>query len=195
MKTVIKSVYLIAALSLPVLTSHADNTGLNDNNASTDNTNTPTSNTNPTDNTNSTGNMNTNSNTNSMGNNNSSNTNSTSNTSSSTTNNSTTSFLGDYQCQRMDSSNNNVTNSLNVSKSGDTYTLQWENSNGDPILYGTGVMHPNMTNVVASSFWDPRKPDNIGIQMIEIKPDGSLQSNWIVQSDNQLGSETCTRNK
>lgn len=189
MKTVIKSVYLIAALSLPMLTAYADNPGLNDNNASTDNTNTSTSNLN------STGNVNPNSNTNSMGNTNSTNTNSTSNTSSSTTNNSTTSFLGDYQCQRMDASNNNVTNSLNVSKTGDTYTLQWENSNGDPILYGTGVMHPNMTNVVASSFWDPRKPDNIGVQMIEIKPDGSLQSNWIVQSDNQVGSETCTRNK
>lgn len=107
----------------------------------------------------------------------------------------TSAFLGDYQCQRVDSANNTVAYPLTVSKTGDTYTLEWDNSNGDPVLYGTGVMHPNQTNVVASSFWDPRKPDVIGIQMIEIKPDGSLQSNWVLQSDNQLGSETCTKSK
>lgn len=162
MKTVIKSVYLVAALSLPTLTAYADN-------ASTSNTNTPTTNT---------------------GTATSDTTNSISNTGVSAS-----SFLGDYQCQRVDPSNKTDSYPLTVSKSGDTYTLQWENSNGDPVLYGTGVMHPNMTNVVATSFWDPRKPETIGVQMIEIKPDGSLQSNWVVQTDNQVGSETCIRSK
>ncbi|MGM9452084.1 hypothetical protein ACTAZI_01990 [Legionella bozemanae] len=161
MKTVIQSVYLVAALSLPTLTAYAD--------TSTSNTNTSTSTTNTDA--------------------------ASSNTSTSTSKAGASSFLGDYQCQRVDASNNTASYPLTVSKSGDTYTLQWENSNGDPVLYGTGVMHPNMTNVVATSFWDPRKPDTIGIQMIEIKPDGSLQSNWVVQTDNQVGSETCTRSK
>ncbi|KTD42137.1 hypothetical protein [Legionella parisiensis] len=164
MKTVIQSVYLVAALSLPTLTTYAD---------------TSTSNTNPSDSKASTTNTDA----------------ASTNTSISTNKAGTSSFLGDYQCQRVDASNNTASYPLTVSKSGDTYTLQWENSNGDPVLYGTGVMHPNMTNVVATSFWDPRKPDTIGIQMIEIKPDGSLQSNWVVQTDNQVGSETCTRSK
>lgn len=153
MKTVIKSIYLVTALSLPTLTAYADNT-------STNNTSTPASNT---------------------------------GTSASSSN--APSFAGDYQCQRVNSSNATSSYPLSVSKTGDTFTLQWENSNGDPVLYGTGVMHPNMTNVVAASFWDPSKPDTIGIEMIEIKPDGSLQSNWVLQTDNQMGSETCTKNK
>ncbi|HHT0594309.1 TPA: hypothetical protein ACTXXA_002710 [Legionella anisa] len=161
MKTVIKSVYLVAALSLPILTAYADNAST-PGKTDTSPTNTDTA---PSD------------------------------TSTSTGKTGASAFLGDYQCQRVDGSNNTNSYPLTVSKSGDTYTLQWENSNGDPVLYGTGVMHPNMTNVVATSFWDPRKPDTIGIQMIEIKPDGSLQSNWVVQTDNQVGSETCTRNK
>ncbi|MCE0723002.1 MULTISPECIES: hypothetical protein [Legionella] len=164
MKTVMKSVYLITALSLPTLTAYADNASTSNTNASTS-PSTPTTDTAP------------------------------SNTSTSTSKTGASAFLGDYQCQRVDAANNTASYPLTVSKSGDTYTLQWENSNGDPVLYGTGVMHPNMTNVVATSFWDPRKPDTIGIQMIEIKPDGSLQSNWVVQTDNQVGSETCTRSK
>ncbi|KTD02218.1 hypothetical protein [Fluoribacter gormanii] len=156
MNTVIKSMYLVAALSVPTLTAYADDTS-----TTTPSTSTPASKSSDTS-------------TNKAG---------------------SSAFLGDYQCQRVDSANNTVAYPLTVSKTGDTYTLEWDNSNGDPVLYGTGVMHPNQTNVVASSFWDPRKPDVIGIQMIEIKPDGSLQSNWVLQSDNQLGSETCTKSK
>ncbi|PWY57024.1 hypothetical protein DGG96_01145 [Legionella qingyii] len=157
MKTVIKSIYLVAALSLPTLTAYADDSSTSAAGTSTS----PASNSSDT----------------------------------STSKASTSSFIGDYQCQRVDSANNTVAYPLTVSKTGDTYTLEWDNSNGEPVLYGTGVMHPNQTNVVASSFWDPRKPEVIGIQMIEIKPDGSLQSNWVLQSDNQLGSETCTKSK
>ncbi len=165
MKTVIKSIYLVTALSLPTLTSYADTTNTSNTDSATSNASTTPSNT------------------------------ETGNTNTAKSNTGTSSFLGDYQCQRIDSSNNTASYPLTVAKTGDIYTLEWDNSNGDPVLYGTGVMHPNMTHVVASSFWDPRKPDVIGIQMIEIKPDGSLQSNWVLQSDNQVGSETCTKSK
>ena len=170
MKTVMKSIYLVTALSLPTLTAYADT-----DNASTTTPSTPSSSTTLS--------------------NSSTPTSTPASSDTSTSKAGASTFLGDYQCQRVDSANNTAAYPLTVSKTGDTYTLEWDNSNGDPVLYGTAVMHPNQTNVVASSFWDPRKPDVIGIQMIEVKPDGSLQSNWVLQSDNQLGTETCTKSK
>lgn len=162
MKTVIKNVYLVTALSLSTITAYADNTSTSNSNTSTSNTGSTTSN---------------------------------AGTASSSSNNSTSSVLGNYQCQRTDAANNTVSYPMGITKTGDTFTLEWDTSAGDPVLYGTGVMHPNLTNVISASFWDPRKPDTIGIQMIEVKPDGSLQSNWVLQSDNTLGTETCTRGK
>ncbi|MBN9227028.1 MULTISPECIES: hypothetical protein [Legionella] len=175
MKTVIKNVYLVTALSLSTLAAYADDTSTSNSNSTTNSAGTDTSNTTSTtpNNTSTT----------------------TSNTGKATNNNSTTSVLGNYQCQRTDAANNTASYPMSLTKTGDTYTLEWDNSAGDPVLYGTGVMHPNLTNVISSSFWDPRKPDTIGIQMIEIKPDGSLQSNWVLQSDSQLGTETCTKGK
>ncbi|KTD10899.1 hypothetical protein Lgra_1865 [Legionella gratiana] len=102
---------------------------------------------------------------------------------------------GDYQCQRVDSSNNTTAPSLSVTKGNDTYTFEWNDSNGDPILYGTGVMVGSLPNAISVSFWDPKKPDAIGIELFELKSDGSLQANWTLQSDNKLGSETCTKSK
>ncbi|CAM2962476.1 Uncharacterised protein [Legionella steigerwaltii] len=165
MKTVIKNVYLVTALSLSTLTAYADDTSSNSN--TTSNAGNSTSNTST----------------------------STSNTGTATNNNSTSSILGNYQCQRTDASNNTVSYPMTITKTGDTFTFEWDSGTGDPVLYGTGVMHPNLTNVISASFWDPRKPDTIGIQMIQVKPDGSLQSNWVSQADNQLGTETCTRGK
>ncbi|KTC89629.1 hypothetical protein OQJ18_08395 [Fluoribacter dumoffii] len=153
MKTAIKNVYLVTALSLSTLSAYADNPSSSTTNTSTTSTET------------------------------------------SSTTSGTSSVLGNYQCQRADASNNTASYPMSITKTGDTYTLEWDSSAGDPVLYGTGVMHPNATNVIAASFWDPRKPDTIGIQMIEVKSDGSLQSNWVLQSDNQIGTETCTKSK
>ncbi|KTC88426.1 hypothetical protein [Legionella cincinnatiensis] len=157
MKTVMKSVYLVTALSLSTLTTYADTT-----------TSTPA------------------------------NTNTSTNSGSSPTNTSNTAAPnaeGDYQCQRADPSNNTSTSTLSVTKGNDTYTFEWDDSKGDPILYGTGVMVGSLPNAISVAFWDPKKPDAIGIEVFELKSDGSLQGNWTLQSDNKLGSETCTKSK
>ncbi|KTD60302.1 hypothetical protein Lsan_2080 [Legionella santicrucis] len=156
MKTVMKSVYLVTALSLSTITAYADTT------------NTPA------------------------------NTNTSTNGGSSTTNTSNTATPnaeGDYQCQRADSANNTSASTLSVTKGNDTYTFEWDDSNGDPILYGTGVMVGSLPNAISVSFWDPKKPDALGIEVFELKSDGSLQGNWTLQSDNKLGSESCTKTK
>jgi len=163
MKTAIKSIYLVTALSLSALAAHADNT------SNSPNTNTPTANT-PAANT---GNP------------------STTNTTAGTT----ASIVGNYSCKRVDASNTTNTYPLAITKTGDTYTFEWDDSTGNPTLYGTGVMHPSMANVVSTAFWDPKNTDTVGVEVFEIKPDGSLQSNWVLQNSDQLGSETCTKSK
>lgn len=114
---------------------------------------------------------------------------------SSTISNTAPVVTGTYQCQRMDSSNKTMNYALTVTKSHDTYTFEWDDSTGNPALYGTGVIHPNMPNVISTSFWDPAKPETIGIEMFQAQPDGSLQASWVLQTENQLGSETCAKSK
>lgn len=106
---------------------------------------------------------------------------------------STPSLAGNYQCQRTDASGNANTYPLTITVSGKVYSFEWDNTNGYPVLYGTGLMHPNKSNVISLSFSDPKNADNFGAEIIEIKSDGSLQANWVVQSANQIGSETCTK--
>lgn len=156
MKTVMKSVYLVTALSLFSITTYADTT------STSDILNAPTS---------------------------------TGSTSANSNNTSIPNAEGNYQCQRVDSSNNTNVYSLSVTKANDTTTFEWDNSNGDPVLYGTGVMVGSLPNAVSVSFWDPKKPDTIGVELFELKSDGSLHANWTLQSDNKLGSETCTKSK
>lgn len=105
------------------------------------------------------------------------------------------SITGNYECQRTDTSSNTSSYSLSVTKNGDGYTFEWDNANGYPYLYGTGLMHPDKNNLVGVSFTDPKDNTNYGAEMIEIKSDGSLQANWVIQSANQVGSETCTKSK
>lgn len=156
MKTVIKSVYLVTALSLSTVTTYADTT------STPANTNTSTNSTSPPTN---------------------------------TSNNATPNPQGDYQCQRADASSNTSTSTLSITKGNDTYTFEWDDNNGDPVLYGTGVMVGSLPNAISVSFWDPKKPDAIGIEVFELKSDGSIQGNWTLQLDNKLGSETCTKTK
>jgi hypothetical protein len=103
--------------------------------------------------------------------------------------------LGTYKCLRTDPANNTKSYSLIVRKVGATYAFEWSDSKGDSALYGTGVISPNVPYFIASSFWDPYKPELVGVEVFEIKPDGTLQGNWVLQAENEIGSETCIKNK
>jgi|SRR5579885_50719 hypothetical protein len=106
-----------------------------------------------------------------------------------------TNVTGNYTCQRTDSSNNTSSLPLSVIKTGDTYTLEWDDSDGNPSMYGTGVIHPGMANVLSSSYWSLTSSDISGLEIFTIKPDGSLQADWISQSGKDSGSETCKKSK
>ena len=107
----------------------------------------------------------------------------------------TSSIVGNYKCQRTDPTSNAVSYPLGIKATGTTYTLEWDSDNGYPAMYGTGVMNPTTSNLIAVSFLDAKDPNNYGIELFQVKPDGSLQANWTVQSTTQVGTETCTKNK
>lgn len=101
------------------------------------------------------------------------------------------SLAGTYQCKRSDLSSGNIM--LTITKNTQAYTFEWDNDSGNPVLLGSGVMHPKMPNMISVAFADPKDSSAFGVELFSIKPDGSLDANWALQSSNTSGSETCTK--
>lgn len=110
-----------------------------------------------------------------------------------TTKTTSSSIVGNYKCQWKGGSLDNKNFSLTISKSGDTYNSEWDDDSGNPVMYGTGLMSPNINNALTTSFWSTTNSTLVGLLSITIKPDGSLQGNWISQSRKDTGTETCTK--
>lgn len=104
----------------------------------------------------------------------------------------TTPLAENYECQRIDSSKHSTSYQVTIKPTGRTYTFQWV-VEGKPVLYGTGVVQSDVKNAISAIFWDPENTDVYGVEIFEIKPDGSLSADWIEKSQTQLGSETCTK--
>lgn len=103
--------------------------------------------------------------------------------------------VGTYKCERTDPSHNTKSYPLLVRKAGATYAFEWSDSKDDPVLYGTGIISPNAPDFLTTSFWDPYKPEIVGVEVFEIKPDGSLHGNWVLQAEKELGSEICIKSR
>lgn len=104
-----------------------------------------------------------------------------------------TNIVGSYNCQRTDASGASTSYPMSIKKTADTYTFEWDDSSGNPGMYGTGIMHPNVTTMVSTSFWDITNSDVSGVMLYAIKPDGSLQGSWIMQSGKSSGTEVCKK--
>ena len=101
---------------------------------------------------------------------------------------------GNYQCQGYDPfGKSNYSNPVTITKRGSTFNFQWLNQKGYPFLLGTGVMHPDIGNMVSVVFWDPKKAEYFGTEVFAIKSDGSMSATWTVQGEDQVGTETCTK--
>lgn len=103
------------------------------------------------------------------------------------------SLVGSYQCKRTDTSNNTVSYPLTIKATGGTYYLQWDDANGFPAMYGTGVMSPSFNNLLSVVFWDAKEDTKYGGELFTIGSDGSLSSSWAYQSAKQMGTEACTK--
>ncbi|WP_392537823.1 hypothetical protein [Legionella sp. 227] len=101
--------------------------------------------------------------------------------------------VGSYQCQWNGSLLANKNFTLTISQTGDTYNSEWDDSTGNPVLYGTGLMSSNVNNFLTTSFWGVTDNTISGVLSLAIKPDGSLQGNWISQSGKDTGTQTCTK--
>lgn len=111
-----------------------------------------------------------------------------------------TSVIGNYQCERTEASGHVGSYTMTISdNSGNqvaaTYKIEWDGSNGYPAFFGTGLIQPGVDNIMGAIFSDLKDANNFGSEVFEIKPDGSLQANWAVQTANQVGKETCTKTK
>lgn len=107
-----------------------------------------------------------------------------------------TDIAGNYQCKGYDPGGNaNYNSPLTITKNGDTYTLQWLNSNGYPYILGTGFMSNNVSDAFSVVFWDPKKADYYGTLLYAVKSDGTLTGSWVIQGTKVLGTESCVKNK
>ena len=102
-------------------------------------------------------------------------------------------LVGDYKCQWNGSLLNNTNYSLTISKTGDTYSSEWDDSTGNPVMYGTGLTSSNINNFITTSFWNITDNTIAGVLSTTIKPDGSLQGSWLSQSGKDSGTLTCTK--
>jgi|SRR5579885_1809417 hypothetical protein len=101
---------------------------------------------------------------------------------------------GNYQCTRTDPNNSNTSYPLSITKTGDTYTLQWADANGFPTVYGTGVLiSANSGSALSVVYWDSKDSNVFGGEVFAVKPDGSLSGTWALQSTNKLGTEACKK--
>jgi hypothetical protein len=99
------------------------------------------------------------------------------------------SLAGTYQCKRSDANNTTLT----ITKNTQAYTFEWDNDSGNPVMLGSGDMHPSLPNVISVAFSDPKNANAFGVELFSVKPDGSLDASWALQSSNTSGTETCTK--
>lgn len=102
-------------------------------------------------------------------------------------------IVGNYTCNRVSANGQTNNHTLNISKTDETYTFQWDDSNGNPTMYGTGLIQSKLPNVIATTFWNISNDENTGVEIFAIKSDDSLQGDWLLQSTKDNGSETCSR--
>ncbi len=103
---------------------------------------------------------------------------------------------GVYQCTGTDPFQKNTYSFqlVTIIKNGDVYNVQWQDASGTPIMIGTGVTHPDLNNTFAVLYW-PLNKSYYMLGLYAVKPDGSLQSRWIVNGQVLVGSETCKKTK
>lgn len=105
------------------------------------------------------------------------------------------SFLGKYACKGHNPyDNSDYSMLLEVTKTGDTYTFTWTDSNGYPVEYGTGVTNPSLPNMIAIIFWNGKDTERKGIVLYESTADG-LKGTWTYKTESKSGTESCTRQK
>lgn len=100
---------------------------------------------------------------------------------------------GDYKCAVFDpKSNSHYDEKLNISKTGDTYRLQYYQVNSNtsiPYLIGTGIV---TGNALAAINWESGATW-VGGSLFAIKPDGSLDGTWATANTTLVGTETCSK--
>lgn len=110
----------------------------------------------------------------------------------------TTDIAGIYRCSGSDPmlKDPNFEENIEIKKNGDTYKVEFYVIDGAiPFWLGTAITNKNINNVFSLLYWDPNKPDTRGIELVVIKPDGSLNSVFADANRTVTGHMTCKRIK
>lgn len=103
-------------------------------------------------------------------------------------------FNGTYKCQGYDpySKANYQFPTVVFTKNGDNYQIQYQDNQGNPVKYGTGVTLADSNNILSVITW-PLKKNFYMVSVYKLQPDGTLTSSWATEGQSQAGSETCMK--
>lgn len=104
---------------------------------------------------------------------------------------------GTYKCSGVDSgspSNPNFNETIVLKKNGDVFNVQAIHS-GDLVPYdiGTAIFNKDVNNAFAYTYWSVKDSSTFGIELMTIKPDGSLDGVYLDSSETKRSTETCTK--
>ncbi|KTC87496.1 MULTISPECIES: hypothetical protein [Legionella] len=101
-------------------------------------------------------------------------------------------FEGNYDCHGNEiGSNAPFKCQMNVKKTGDTYASTASCSDGNSYS-GTGIYDAN-TQRLSTGFVNPKKAEETGVSVSEIKTDGSITTVWTYLNSTSTGRTICTK--
>ncbi|KTD38562.1 hypothetical protein Lnau_0550 [Legionella nautarum] len=101
---------------------------------------------------------------------------------------------GNYDCQGNEiGSNAPFKCQMNIKKTGETYASTASCSDGNSYS-GTGIYDSNSLRL-STGFINPKKAEETGVSVSEIKPDGSIKTVWTYMNSTSTGLTTCTKHE
>lgn len=110
----------------------------------------------------------------------------------------TSEISGTYKCSGTDPllTNPSFKEKLVIKKNNGTYKVDIVETSGViPYWYATAIVNKEIEDVFAFVYWDPKKPNVKGSELLIIKPDGSLDGVFADANKNVSGKVICRKDK
>ena len=109
----------------------------------------------------------------------------------------TTDISGTYLCNYHDPFSNpqDGTEMLIIKKgSGNNYKMSKKGVNDTtPSIIGIGLVNKDLNNVLSFLFWRPTTMTTNFVQFFIVKPDGTLEGEWVQSNKTQVATFTCKK--
>lgn len=99
---------------------------------------------------------------------------------------------GHYSCEGYDAFYDmKYEGPLLIKKVGNDYQFNWNFGEGGGRFSGMALLNPDK-KVIAVMFINPDDPNETGVGIYIVNPNGSLSGNWMYQYKDQISNELCT---